>query len=224
MWEGTHDHSAQSRRGRAISQGTRPSPDARFTFQTFDDDKKRKKARAEANKLRKKEGKKPLPDPFAKIRHGTLADHYDMLAKLNAKGAGIFVTVNETDCKGREKDNVVRVRAVFTDLDGAPLDQVIVETALQPHIITETSPERWHIYWRVDPDPPIEGAGADAKKKMLEQFSEEQKAIAARSAATAVCTISPASCACPASFTAKASRSSRASSRSTVLSRVTGTK
>lgn len=64
-----------------------PAPDARFTFQTFDDDKKRKKARAEANKLRKKEGKKPLLDPFAKIRHGTLADHYDMLAKLNAKSA-----------------------------------------------------------------------------------------------------------------------------------------
>jgi hypothetical protein len=121
-----------------------------------------------------------LPDPFAKIRHGTLADHYDMLAKLNAKGAGIFVCVNETDGKGREKTNIIRVRAVFTDLDGAPLDPVIAETALQPHIITETSPERWHAYWRVDPDPPIEGAGADAKKTMLEQFSKVQKAIAAR--------------------------------------------
>src|SRR6516165_11686347 len=80
-----------------------PAPDARFTFQTFDDDKKRKKARAEANKLRTKKGKKLLLDPFAKIRHGTLADHYDMLAKLNANGAGIFVCVNETDGKGREK-------------------------------------------------------------------------------------------------------------------------
>src|SRR5215472_16973192 len=37
-----------------------PRPDARFTFQTFDDDKIRRKARAEANKLRKKKKKKPL--------------------------------------------------------------------------------------------------------------------------------------------------------------------
>jgi hypothetical protein len=157
-----------------------PAADARFTFQTFDDDKNRKKARAEANKLRKKEGKKLLLDPFAKIRHGTLADHYDMLAKFNAKGAGIFVCVNETDGKGREKTNIIRPRAVFTDLDGAPLDPVIAETVLQPHIITETSPERWHAYWRVDTDPPIEDAGGDANKTMLEQFGKVQKAIAAR--------------------------------------------
>jgi hypothetical protein len=62
--------------------------------------------------------------------------------RVNAKGAGIFVCVNETDGKDREKTNITRVRAVFTDLDGAPIDPVIGETVLQPHIITETSPER----------------------------------------------------------------------------------
>src|SRR5262249_23498824 len=98
----------------------------------------------------------------------------------NAEGAGIFVCVNETDGNGRERTNVIRVRAVFTDLDGAPLDPVIAQTVLQPHIVTETSPERWHAYWRVDPDAPIEGAGGDANKAVIEQFSKVQKAIAAR--------------------------------------------
>ena len=44
-----------------------------FTFQTFDDDKERLRARAEENVQRKLAGKKPLPkDDFARIRNGTL--------------------------------------------------------------------------------------------------------------------------------------------------------
>ena len=88
-----------------------PSPDARFTFQSFDDNKERKEERRKAKKK----------DQFAKIRNGTLAQHWNELVKLNAQGAGIFVTVNETDGKGREKSNVVRIRALFVDLDGALL-------------------------------------------------------------------------------------------------------
>ena len=146
-----------------------PAPDAGFTLQTFDDNKERKKKRAEANKLRKKEGKKELKDPFATIRHGTLAEHYDLLVGLNAKGAGIYVTVNETNGKGREKTDVTRVRAVFAELDGAPITPVIdLNTSpLQPHIISESSPGRYHAYWRVKDVP-------------LEEFEPLQKAIAAR--------------------------------------------
>jgi hypothetical protein len=43
---------------------------------------------------------------------------------LNREGAGVFVTVNETDLKGRTAKNITSVRAVFVDLDGAPLEPV----------------------------------------------------------------------------------------------------
>ena len=36
----------------------------------------------------------------------------DMLLQLHAHGAGIYVTVNETDGKGRKIENIRRIRAV----------------------------------------------------------------------------------------------------------------
>jgi hypothetical protein len=130
-----------------------PSADARFTFQTFDDSKERRECR-------KKTGEQ---DPFANIRHGTLAQHWKELVKLNAAGAGIFVCVNASDLKGRKKKNVVRIRANYIDLDGAPLDPVHA-AKLPPHVITETSPGRFHAYWRVADEP-------------LEEFTPLQKAL-----------------------------------------------
>jgi hypothetical protein len=68
-----------------------------FTFQTFDDNRERKKAFDKANVQRKKEGKSKLPDPYVRVLHGTLKKYWDELARLNEIGAGIFVTINETD-------------------------------------------------------------------------------------------------------------------------------
>ena len=44
---------------------------------------------------------------------------------------------------------MVRVRAVFVDLDGAPLDPVL-ERLCEPHVIIESCKERWHAYWLSD--------------------------------------------------------------------------
>jgi hypothetical protein len=42
------------------------------------------------------------PDPrLTKVLHGTLAEHWDELVKINNRGAGIYVTINETDGLGR---------------------------------------------------------------------------------------------------------------------------
>jgi hypothetical protein len=71
--------------------------------------------------LRKEQGKAPLPSPFVRILHGTLAQHWNVLAQLNAQGAGVYVTVNQTNLRGRKTENIVRVRCLFLDLDGAPL-------------------------------------------------------------------------------------------------------
>jgi AAA domain/Primase C terminal 2 (PriCT-2) len=100
----------------------------KFTFQTFDDDYDRK-------------------DPaLAKVLHGTLPERWDELCRLNAKGAGIFTTINETNLKGRSANDVVRVRALFVDCD-EPGPRP--EWHLPPHVQVESSPDKWHGYWLV---------------------------------------------------------------------------
>jgi hypothetical protein len=139
-----------------------------FTFQSFDDNKGRAKAHTANNTLRKQQGKPPLPSPFARVLQGTLDECWDRLIQLNQQGAGIFVTVNETDGTGRKIKNVERVRALFVDLDGSPLDPV-KHSDLPPHLMIESSPSRWQTYWL---------AAIGGIK--LEQFSTLQKGLAAR--------------------------------------------
>ncbi len=132
--------------------------DAQFTFQTFDDDKERLAANKEEKGY----------DPFAKVLHGTLNTHKRHLAALNAKGAGVYITVNQTDLKGRKEANIVKVRALFVDLDGSPIQPILdLPEDLQPHIIIESSPNRYHAYWLVN-------------NCTLEQFKPLQQTLAAK--------------------------------------------
>jgi hypothetical protein len=120
----------------------------RCTFQTFDDDAERQDRK------------------LASILHGSLAKHAATLQHLNDRGAGVFVAVNQTDGQGRKRENIKQIRAVTLDLDGEPLDPV-KQCALKPHIIVESSPGRYHCYWRV-------------KGLALELFEDVQRAVAKR--------------------------------------------
>lgn len=118
------------------------------TYQTFSDIK-----RADMFKL-------------AKIIHdvdGMSIGTKKQLEALNKSGAGVYLTVNETDGKGRSAENIVKVRACFADLDGAPLHPV---WNYDPSLVVETSPEKYHVYWLTDDDFPIDG------------FTQVQEAIA----------------------------------------------
>ncbi|GAC1621119.1 MAG: hypothetical protein NVS9B10_03540 [Nevskia sp.] len=130
-------------------------PGAVFSFQTFDDT--------------------PAKRPgFAQVNHGALADHTRYLARMNERGAGVFVTVNETDGMGRKAKNVQRVRALFVDLDGAPLAPVLA-SPLPAHIIVESSPDRWHAYWLIR-DCPLDQF-KPAQKKLAAHFHGDDKVI-----------------------------------------------
>lgn len=94
---------------------------------------------------------------------GRIADLWPKLEQANKQGGGVFVTINQG---GRRANEITRVRAVFADTDGAPLDPI--KAALEPHIIVESSPKKWHVYWLVAPDFP------------LDQFAAVQAAIAAK--------------------------------------------
>lgn len=103
---------------------------------------------------------------LARILHGTLAEHAPTLQKLNQAGAGVFLMVNAGDGQGRKTANVVRVRALFADLDGAPLEPILAAKPT-PHLIVESSPGRFHAYWLVTDCPP-------------DRFTALQAAIAAK--------------------------------------------
>lgn len=114
-----------------------------FHFRTFDDDKERKD--------------KGLVRTFSK----TLGEAERELTSLNGKGAGAFVVINDG---GQTSEKITRIRAVFADTDGAPLEPLI--SALEPHMVVCSSPEKWHVYWLVD------------SQFELGQFKPIQKAIA----------------------------------------------
>lgn len=116
------------------------------TFQTFADSK----------------GNQPL----TRILHGTLEQHGARLAHLNSQGAGVFVMVNAGDGRGRKAENVKGIRALFVDLDGAPLEPVMT-ASLKPQIVVESSPQRFHAYWLV-------------RDCSLDEFTLLQAAIAAQ--------------------------------------------
>lgn len=100
------------------------------------------------------------------VMHGTLNNHAALLTELNNAGQGIFVMPNEGDLQGRRASNVIRVRALFVDLDGPPVEPLLA-TGAPPHILVESSPNKWHGYWRVDDCP-------------LDKFKERQHALADR--------------------------------------------
>jgi len=101
-------------------------PDAKFfTFQTFNDAQESKDSR------------------LVRVLHGSLEEHWDELAALNEKGAGIFITVNETDGRARRNDNIIRVRAIFQDDD----DGFQGTYPLAPSIEVNSSPGKFQRYW-----------------------------------------------------------------------------
>jgi hypothetical protein len=114
-----------------------------FDFRTFDDRK---------NRLRK--------DLSGNLT-GTFDAKEKELLRRNADGAGVFVVINHG---GHSDAAVTKVRAVFADTDGAPLEPIV--EALTPHCVIATSPGNFHVYWLVDNQFP------------LDQFKPIQRAIA----------------------------------------------
>lgn len=128
-----------------------------FTFQTFDDNKERKDAK------------------LACVLNGTFEKHQQRLNQLSELGAGIFVTINETDLKGRKAKNITRVRAMFVDLDGVPLKNVTGDKAIpDPHIIVESSPKKWHCYWLMAHDVVSVDAFTELQKKLIARFKSDK--------------------------------------------------
>jgi putative DNA primase/helicase len=116
-----------------------------FTFQTFTDCEK----------------DKPDPDPLARVLN--LSRFTRPILDLYAQGAGVWVTVNDTQGNGRKKEAVTRIRAVWHEDD----DGYDGEFPLEPSLVVETSVEisddhhhsHFHRYWFVADEWPADTQG-----------------------------------------------------------------
>ncbi len=125
-----------------------------FTFQTFDDDKSRK------------------DKTLALVLNGSFKQHKAQLAQLNSMGAGVFVTVNETNLTGRKIENMLRPRVVFIEDDngGAPNPE-----GLEPHIVVQSSDShKQHRYFLIDDATGMDWQEWDGvqERMVLEYFSD----------------------------------------------------
>lgn len=124
------------------------SADAAVSFQTFAD--VAKSGSDDAERYRERDTKRKKAKQLIKVMHGKLAEHAAELTRLNQRGAGVFLSVNETTLKGRKADDVVKVRALFADFDDPatyPFERIEALT-VKPHLVVESSPGKWHAYWR----------------------------------------------------------------------------
>lgn len=123
-----------------------------FTFQTFDDTKGRD------------------DESLTRVLNGTLDKHWQALCALNRKGAGVYVTVNETDLQGRKKTNITRVRAIFQEQDRAGCP----ELPTAPHIAVESSPGKHHRYILVN-DCPLDGF-SPLQERLVQDYGSDPDA------------------------------------------------
>jgi hypothetical protein len=100
----------------------------------------------------------------------------DRLLDLHAHGAGIYVTVNRTDGKGRKSKNITHVRAVWREADDPDLPPL----PLEPTMIVETSPGHHHEYLLIDGDWPADEQGradfAIVMERMVETYGSDKSA------------------------------------------------
>ena len=118
------------------------------TYQTFDDTKDRKL------------------QSLIKVLNSDAGDEVmEKLFNLNADGAGIFVTVNETDGKGRKRGNITRTRTIYGDFDGDDAIALFEAAAakLPPSMVVASSPTKRHAYWLVSNCTADEGEAMQAK-------------------------------------------------------------
>ncbi len=128
-------------------------PGEQFTFQTFDDDDQRKDRKLACN------------------FHGTLATCAPFLEQLNATGAGVFVTVCQTDLRGRTAQNVIAPRALFIDSDTGAVPNE--RFSLAPHLRVKTV-QGEHAYWLLDKGESRDDFTA-AQKQLIQWFQSDRR-------------------------------------------------
>jgi len=102
-----------------------------WTFQTFVDEKGKKNPSVTG------------------VLIGSLVNHWNELDRRNRNGAGVFITVNQTNDKGRKKNDVTGIRALWQEDDRGDTPSL----PTKPHMVVESSPGKYHRYIITDGGP-----------------------------------------------------------------------
>lgn len=94
-------------------------------------------------------------------------DALPKLRRLNGQGAGVFLTVQETDGLGRKAANVRRVRALYVDIE----DKDPRAWHLEPSLVVVTGKGR-HAYWVLADDLPLERF-TTAQKRLIAFYGSD---------------------------------------------------
>ena len=90
------------------------------------------------------------------------------LLDLHARGAGIYVTVNASNGKGRKSEDITHVRAVWREADSPDLPALPIE----PTMVVETSPGHCHEYFAIRGDWPADEQGRKDFDGVLDRMVE----------------------------------------------------
>jgi P4 family phage/plasmid primase-like protien len=105
---------------------------------------------------------KPVKDGFRNlkniIRVGLFKDKWDELSKLNMDGYNIYMLVNKVDGSTFKSADVTHINALFIDKikgdwSASDIESFLVNFPIRPHMVTETSPGNYNVYWRVSDVP-----------------------------------------------------------------------
>lgn len=111
----------------------------------------------------------------AEIFHGTLDEVWPKVLALNTpqQGAGVFVTVAETDFKGRKVHNIVRPRALFVDADSKEQAEqcirVLNACGIHPSMAANSG-RGYHFYFSTD--VPLNGF-SDFQKQLIAKLGTD---------------------------------------------------
>jgi hypothetical protein len=114
--------------------------------------------------------RKNLPAYPAMDLVGTFDQHAQALRRANDAGYGIFYMANRAE-GGRKASDVVEANCFFADFDGTPRENVD-RLGLKPHVEVETSPQKFHFYWRIT-GIPIE-AWTAVQKRLIALFDSDR--------------------------------------------------
>ena len=116
------------------------------------------------------------PDKYAEIYHGTLDEVWPKIRALNTleRRVAVFVTVNETDLKGRRGENIVRPRALFVDADSTQQISSCMDgigaCGATPSVVVKSG-KGLHFYW-LCPDIPRDQFSALQKNLIVKLGSD----------------------------------------------------
>lgn len=98
-----------------------------------------------------------MPERTPLARPEVILNDLNRAAGANEAGSAVGVVVNGHDGTGtRRRENITEIRYVILDLDGAPVEPAMEWRLFRPHMVVQTSPGKYHLYYRVTQFP-LEG-------------------------------------------------------------------